>query len=142
MAGLARAVASVGGVGFLRPGPGSWGSATVLPLALAPNWAALLAATLFTIVGLWAVSRLPEAETDPGWIVVDEAAGMSLALAFADGLLASAIAFSLFRAFDIGKPGPIGWLDRRGGTMGVLGDDLMAGLLAGLVVLGLRMILP
>lgn len=142
MAGLARAVASLGGIGRLGPGPGTWGSAAVLPLAAAPVWAPLLAATLFTVAGLWAVARLPEAETDPGWVVVDEAAGMSLALAFADGLFAAAIAFSLFRAFDIGKPGPVGWLDRRGGTMGVMGDDLLAGFLAGLVVLGLRMILP
>jgi phosphatidylglycerophosphatase A len=42
----------------------------------------------------------------------------------------------LFRVFDIAKPGPVGWADRRGGAWGVMGDDLIAGALAA-AVLGL-----
>jgi len=44
-------------------------------------------------------------------------------------------AFVLFRAFDILKPGPIGWADRRGGALGVMLDDVIAGAFAALGVL-------
>ena len=44
-------------------------------------------------------------------------------------------AFVLFRLFDIWKPGPVGWADRRSGTAGVMLDDLIAGVLAGLGVI-------
>ena len=138
----ARLVASCGGVGFLRPAPGTWGSALVLPLALLPGWVALLAALAFTLAGFWALARLDAAEADPPWVVVDEAAGQSLALAFApSGLLGVLLAFALFRALDIAKPGPIGALDRRPGAVGVMGDDLAAGAIAGAILLPLGWVL-
>lgn len=127
-------VASCGGVGRLRPAPGTWGSLLVLPLAVLPWWGCLAASALFTVAGLWAVGRLPEALEDPGWVVVDEAAGMTLALALAPASWWGVVmAFLLFRLFDVRKPGPVGWMDRRGDALGVMGDDLFAGLLAGLV---------
>ncbi len=129
---LPSLVASLGGIGRLRPAPGSWGSLAVLPLALLPWWGCALAALGFTLAGFWALARLPDAAHDPGWVVVDEAAGMALALALAPaawwGVL---MAFGLFRLFDIRKPGPVGWLDRRADALGVMGDDLAAGLMAG-----------
>lgn len=131
-----RRIASLGGVGHLRPGPGTWGSAVVLPLALLPGWALALAALGFTLAGFWALARLPEAEKDPSWVVVDEAAGMALALVFAQGLLGVVLAFALFRLFDIVKWGPVGWADRQPGAFGVMADDLIAGAMAaGLVLL-------
>jgi phosphatidylglycerophosphatase A len=49
------------------------------------------------------------------------------------------IGFGLFRLFDILKPWPIGWLDKRvGGGLGIMLDDLVAGLFAGLVMLLLQ----
>lgn len=135
-----RRVASLGGVGFLRPGPGTWGSAVVLPLALLPGWVALVACAAFTLAGFWALARLPEAREDPSWVVVDEAAGMSLALVFADGLLGVVLAFALFRAFDIAKPGPVGWADRKHGPFGVMADDLVAGAMAAVVLLLLNLL--
>jgi phosphatidylglycerophosphatase A len=128
---LARFVASLGGIGFLRPAPGTWGSAAVLPLALAgPSWC-LACAVLLALLGLWAVARLPEREADPGWVVVDEGAGQLLALAAAPaGWPWVLAAFALFRLFDILKPGPVGWADRRKGALGVMLDDLVAGALA------------
>ena len=132
---VARAVASLGGIGFLRPAPGTWGSAAVLPLAWLPWWAALLAAGLFTLAGFWALHRLPEAAEDPSWVVVDEAAGQALALAAASGWLGVALAFALFRLFDVWKPGPVGWADRRAGPFGVMADDLIAGAMAGACLL-------
>lgn len=134
-------IAALGGIGRLRPAPGTWGSAAVLPLALLGPWACLAAALLFAGLGLWAVSRCGEARDDPGWVVVDEAAGQALALAAlpaAAPLWAVLAAFGLFRLFDITKPGPVGWADRQEGAMGVMLDDLVAGGLAALPLLGLR----
>jgi phosphatidylglycerophosphatase A len=130
-----RAIASLGGIGFLKPAPGTWGSLAVLPLALLPPWVALLAAGLFTGLGYWALTRLPETGADPGWVVVDEAAGQSLALAAASGWIGVLLAFALFRLFDITKPGPVGWADRQKGAFGVMADDVIAGAMAALLIL-------
>lgn len=129
---MSARVASLWGVGGLRPGPGTWGSAAALPLALLPPWGIALAALGLAVLGTWAVARLPDAEADPGWVVVDEAAGMALALALAPaGWGWALLAFALFRLLDILKPGPVGWMDRQPGALGVMGDDLVAGALAG-----------
>ncbi len=139
-AGIPRFVASMGGVGFLRPAPGTWGSALVLPLGWAGSEACLLAAVLLSALGWWALNRMPEANQDPGWVVVDEGAGQAIALAAlpAGGLVGVAAAFLLFRAFDILKPGPVGWADRRKGATGVMLDDIIAGALAALLLLAAR----
>jgi phosphatidylglycerophosphatase A len=135
---LPCAIASLFGLGRLRPAPGTWGSAVVLPLAWAGPGPSLAAALLFTALGLWAVSRCAAARADPGWVVVDEAAGQALALAALPAgapLWAVLAAFGLFRLFDIAKPGPVGWADRQEGALGVMLDDLVAGALAGGVLL-------
>ena len=139
MRAIASLVASLGGIGFLRPAPGTWGSLAVLPLALLPSWALLLAALLFTGLGYWALTRLPETGEDPGWVVIDEAAGQCLALAAAGGWLGVLLAFALFRLFDITKPGPVGWADRRKGPFGVMADDVLAGAMAAALILALAL---
>lgn len=134
-------VASLFGVGHLKPAPGSWGSAVVLPLALAGPSACLAAALVFTLLGLWAVRACDAAREDPGWVVVDEAAGQALALAALPAgapLWSVLAAFALFRLFDIAKPGPVGWADRQGGAVGVVLDDLAAGVLAALPLVAAR----
>ena len=69
---------------------------------------------------------------DHGGIVWDEFVGLWLALALLPaGWSAALLGFALFRLFDIAKPWPINWLDRRlGGGLGIMFDDLVAGLLA------------
>lgn len=141
----AMAVATLGGVGRLRPGPGTWGSLVVLPAALlgAPACLALAAAT--ALAGWWAVGALPAAAEDPGWIVVDEAAGMLLALAAlpaGGGWTGVALAFLLFRAFDILKPWPVSWADGLPGATGVMLDDILAGAMAGAVLIVLAALVP
>jgi phosphatidylglycerophosphatase A len=134
-------VAALGGLGHLKPAPGTWGSAAVLPLALAGPWACLAAALLFAALGLWAVARCESARADPGWVVVDEAAGQALALAalpMGAPLWSVLLAFALFRLLDIAKPGPVGWADRQEGAVGVMLDDIVAGALAGAALLALR----
>ncbi len=153
---LTRLIATVGGVGLMRPAPGTWGSAVAIVTGLAiDRWLGfptLVAATFaVTALGFWAVAaEVAGAEDkDPGEIVIDEIAGQWIALLFPaaafwqrgldnwaleawPGWLA---AFLFFRLFDIWKPGPIGRADRRGDAPGVMLDDLWAGLFAGLSVL-------
>jgi phosphatidylglycerophosphatase A len=146
---LALAVATLGGVGRLRPGPGTWGSAVVLPLAwLGPAWCLGLSLALAAL-GCWAVARVLEAApaaegADPGWVVVDEGAGMLLALAALPDPLSIpwvALAFALFRVLDILKPWPISWADRQHRAVGVMLDDMLAGAGAGLALLALSRVL-
>ncbi|MCA3368559.1 MAG: phosphatidylglycerophosphatase A [Roseomonas sp.] len=140
-------VATVGGIGRLKPAPGTWGSLVVLPAALLGPLAALLLALLVTLIGFYAVREVlrDTPNQDPGWIVVDEAAGMLIALA---GLSVDAslwgvlIAFGLFRIFDILKPWPVSWADQQKGAFGVMLDDVIAGVLAALALILGRPILP
>ncbi|MFO0158904.1 MAG: phosphatidylglycerophosphatase A [Alphaproteobacteria bacterium] len=140
-------VSTMGGIGRLKPAPGTWGSLVILPLALLGPVPALLLALLVTIVGFYAVREVlrDAPEQDPGWIVVDEAAGMLLALA---GLSAAAsiwgvlIAFGLFRVFDIFKPWPISWADQQKGAFGVMLDDIVAGALVAAALMLARPLLP
>jgi phosphatidylglycerophosphatase A len=136
-----RWVVSLGGVGFLRPAPGTWGSLVVLPVVFFGPGAAAALALLLLGLGLWALKRLPEADQDPGWVVIDEGAGQALALAALPGAgwLGVALAFALFRLFDIWKPGPVRWLDRQKSPSGVMGDDIVAGGMAGAVLLLLHL---
>lgn len=142
-----RLVATMGGIGLLRPAPGSWGSAIVLPIALlGPAWCLTLA-LLLTLLGLWAIDRLlaTDRQADPGWVVIDEGAGQLLALAALPptptgwGIL---LAFLLFRLFDVLKPGPVGWADRQHGPFGIMLDDVMAGAMAAALLLLLRLTWP
>jgi len=142
---LAVAVASLGGVGFIRPAPGTWGSLATALLAWPvggsgwPGW--LAAGVLITAAGFAATAVVLRAAdagagSDPQWVVVDEAAGMWFALLFAPAEpLAWLLALLLFRVFDIGKPWLVGWADRRlPGALGVMADDVIAGLLVAPIV--------
>lgn len=138
----ARLVASGLGSGHL-PAPGTAGSlAALLPgaalLHAGPGW--LLAGIILAcLAGFWAIPRAGGTD-DPGWVVIDEVAGQWLTLLGLrhvswPGLL---LGFALFRLLDIAKPGPIGWADRRHGAVGVMMDDILAGAIGGIVLLGLR----
>ncbi|MFC3124752.1 phosphatidylglycerophosphatase A [Pseudoroseomonas globiformis] len=138
---LPRLLASMGGVGFLRPAPGTWGSALILPAGLLGPEFCLALAALLALLGWWAVERVADRHLDPSWIVIDEGAGQSLALAgmaTAGDMTGLVLAFLLFRLFDITKPGPVGWADRRKGTAGVMLDDLFAGGLAASIIMALH----
>ena len=149
----AELIGTVGGVGYLRPAPGTWGSLAGLVLAyvlyvLGGLWVFVLAIPLVFAAGWWATIRMTKgAENhDPSEIVVDEVAGQWVALlpviigAAHVGVPALSlwpgwiVAFFGFRLFDILKPGPVGWADRRDDPLGVMLDDVIAGLLAAVVV--------
>lgn len=98
------------------------------PLALT----ALLVAV--TVLGTWAAGEAERAlggGKDPGAIVIDEVAGMMLAVLVVPPTLAIvAVAFLLFRVFDVTKPFPANVSQRLRGGIGVMMDDLIAGLYA------------
>jgi phosphatidylglycerophosphatase A len=139
---LARLVASGGAVGFLPQAPGTWGSMAALVvgaalLAVGGRSLLLLGVVIAIAAGLWAIPRAG-GESDPGWVVIDEVAGMWLAMLPMPrpAWLALVLSFALFRLLDITKPGPIGAVDRIPGRVGVMGDDLVAGCVAALLLWG------
>jgi phosphatidylglycerophosphatase A len=141
----ARFIATLGGAGLLRPGPGTWGSAVVLPLVLLGPLACLVLAAAITVAGFWAARQVLRDETeDPGWFVADEGAGMLLALAAlpAASWAGVVLAFALFRLLDIAKPWPVSWADDQGGAFGVMLDDILAGAIAAAALLGIHAIFP
>lgn len=144
---IARRVSSFGGVGFFPVAPGTAGSLVALAFGawamLGPFWLLPALAVLATVGGLVAVPyAVGDRNADPGWVVIDEAAGQWIAMlglgaATPLGLL---LAFLLFRAFDIWKPGPVGWADRQHGAVGIMLDDVIAGAIAAALLLAARWI--
>ena len=148
------------GSGHLRPAPGTWGSLAglaawlllvagcrVLGGAWTP-WLLLTAPVALTLLAVWAAGRVVRetGRKDPSFIVADEWAGIWIALTpllftatvqpqplslWAARLVAP---FLLFRLFDIWKPGAVDAAQRLPGGWGVVMDDVLAGLLAALLV--------
>lgn len=153
---IAKLIGTVFYTGYIRPAPGTWGSLVALPwgwlLHLLGGFPLLLLALVAGFFkGWWATSRMTEgqADHDPSEIVVDEVIGQWIAilpLSYSAWMMDLDIlrlwpgwlaAFALFRLFDIWKPGPIGWADRRGDALGVMLDDVIAGVFAALGVIAL-----
>lgn len=147
---MIRLIATFFYTGLMRPAPGTWGSAAAIPAAWAIHWAfsfpGLLAATIAVFgLGWWATAEYQNltGTEDPSEVVIDEVAGMFIALTPLSlglwwvgasphifpypGWIAG---FLFFRLFDIWKPGPVGWADRRGDALGVMLDDVIAGVFA------------
>ena len=132
------------GIGLLPVMPGTWGSLAALPCAwairsLAGAAGLAIAAVIIFATGCWAAGMIARTSgaTDPGAIVIDEVAAQWLVLLPAPlDPLSYAAAFLLFRLFDIWKPWPVGWADRRvHGGFGIMLDDLLAAVYALLVLL-------
>ncbi len=135
-------LATACGAGFVPVAPGTAGSAVAIPLA----WglahlgepAYLLAMVAITAFGIWAadVYEATYGTSDNQRIVIDEVAGMLLTLAAVPrGPFNLLVGFGLFRLFDTWKPWPVRWLDRNvHGGLGVVLDDLGAGVYAGLIL--------
>jgi phosphatidylglycerophosphatase A len=147
MRGIARILATGFGLGRVPLMPGTVASVAALPVAVwiafVGDWQAVLAcAALISLVGIWAcgVHAHTLGVTDPSECVLDEIAGQFLALAPLAPLgrvlnIGSiAAAFFLFRFFDIVKPWPISRLERLPGGLGIMADDIFAGLVSALLV--------
>ncbi len=138
----ATMIATFLGIGRLRPGPGTWGSA-----AAALLWAAvaheldsnfrtpalIALALLVTVIGIPAATRVARdsATKDPQFVVIDEVAGQLIALIGVPLAWKTFLAgFILFRAFDIVKPPPVRQLERLPEGTGIMLDDVAAGIYA------------
>ncbi len=146
---LVLAIASGAGTGYAPIAPGTAGSAlaTGLWLLVVP-WSGISSAAwlggvlLVTAIGVWAAGEAEKlyGTHDDGRITIDELAGQGVALLFVPvgsgpevfGVALSA--FLLFRLFDIWKPWPARRFESLPGGVGVVADDLMAGVYANLCV--------
>ena len=131
----------------MKPAPGTWGSLGALPfgifILIFGHWPVLLAASIIvSLAGLWAADYYETASKkhDAKEIVIDEVAGMWISmLPCAINPLLIGLAFILFRFFDILKPWPIGWIDKNvPGGRGVMADDILAGIIVAMIIMGLR----
>lgn len=137
------------GAGLLRPGPGTWGTLVGLPLAwllaqLPLAMASMLLLTLAVLgIGICGAAGRRLGVSDHGGIVYDEIIGLCVTLLlFPFDWVTVLIGFLAFRLFDIFKPWPASWADRElHGGLGVMVDDLIAGLYAALLTFGVREVL-
>jgi phosphatidylglycerophosphatase A len=112
----------------------------LIPFSPVGLWAALVVVVL---VGTWASHRVEAVleRKDPGVIVIDEVAGMMVAVLLLPRTLGVLLcAFLLFRLFDIWKPFPAGEAQALRGGFGVMVDDLIAGVYALVLLMGTRML--
>jgi len=149
---LQKLFLTFGGAGLSPKAPGTVGTLASLPVGLAILYylgmETLFMVTLaITIIGIFEINKYENATGthDQQHIVIDEAAGMWLSLMIAHStaltmhypyaqLLAIIFSFAAFRLFDIWKPSTIGWIDREvKGGMGVMLDDVLAGIAGGLL---------
>jgi phosphatidylglycerophosphatase A len=142
----ARAIATFFGVGRLRPGPGSWGSAAAvliwfaLSYRLRPTaqiWVLGALATLTIFLGIPAATRVAKSSgiDDPQFVVIDELAGQWITLLFAPVSWKTLLTgFILFRGFDIVKPPPVRQLENLPAGTGIVMDDVAAGIYALIVM--------
>ena len=132
------------GVGWLKPGPGTYASAAAVAIwYIAAHMAHVgmeglgvttaVAALLATAIGIPAstITAREAGREDPGFVVIDEVAGQWIALiAVRPDALHAVLALVLFRIFDITKPWPVRKLERLHGGAGIMLDDVAAGVLA------------
>ena len=141
-------------VGFLKPAPGTWGSIAGIILAytllITMGFLTFLIILVFTIIiGFWSTKnyiKKSSGKSDPSEVVIDEVIGQWITVIplgyileideiLKDGLWFVWLwALFSFRFFDIIKLGLIGWADNLDGALGVILDDILAGIAAGLTV--------
>ena len=125
------------GTGLLPVAPGTFGSLASVPLVLVLQhigvWYSAFVLALVTCVAVWASDRTQKllGQNDPKEVVIDEVAGFLLAMfLLPSSWLVLGLGFLLFRGFDIIKPYPAKQAERLRGGLGIVMDDLIAGLYA------------
>jgi len=134
-------LATLGPIGHVRPVPGTIGSLVALGTGymIASFSLGVLVATILAvaILGVFAAQRYGQrtGKKDSSEVIIDEVAGQWIPLVIipleVEWYLA---AFLLFRFFDISKIGPVGHAEKFSGGIGVMADDLVAGILAAVVL--------
>lgn len=138
---LGVVLATVGGAGYFPIAPGTVGSAVgVVIYLLTSRWSVSSQATLLaiiTLVGTWASTEAAKHfnREDPGHVVIDEVAGQLVTLFMTNvGLPGAIVGFFIFRILDIIKPWPAARFERFPGGIGIMADDVMAGVYGNLLM--------
>lgn len=139
--GIARLVATFFYVGYFPYAPGTLGTLAAVPLYYIisglPYYLYISFTVLFIILSVWA-SGIAEGiygEKDPGYIVADEVSGYLVTMTLVPLTLTNVvIGFFLFRLFDIVKPPPSRQSERLKGGLGVVMDDVVAGVYANILL--------
>jgi phosphatidylglycerophosphatase A len=153
-------IATAGGLGYLPKAPGTWGSIGGILLYVltqiafpptfvpglrktfplpwwSPAWVAVPIVIVIAIVGVWSADKAAHfsKQKDPGFVVIDEVSGQYLAYSLALAGLNwkyLVLGFILFRVFDIWKPFPARQAEALPGGWGIMADDWVAGIYAGI----------
>ena len=140
---VSHVLATCFGVGSIPFAPGTWGSLfavlLIYNIAFLQEWITLATVLIVAFSWLVCVEVHKETKSDSSEIVIDEFAGMFVACMFINhDFISLVFAFLFFRFFDIVKPWPISWIDKniKNGP-GILIDDLLAGLFAGVLMLSI-----
>jgi len=149
MTRVALIVATAGGAGYFPIAPGTVGSAVgvVLYLAtrhLAPIWHIAILAFVI-VIGIWAstIAERHFKREDPGYVVIDEVAGQLVTLLLTGaGLSGAIIGFFVFRVLDVIKPWPARQFEAFHGGVGIMADDLMAGVYGLIIMFGIAFAMP
>lgn len=136
------------GAGLFPKAPGTMGSLAALPFAWVimeySGRAGLLAATILVFfIGLWAtkIYLAETGKTDPGEVVIDEVVGQWLVCLLISNnydMGQYILALLAFRVFDVMKPWPVSVVDQRHDAMGVMGDDVVAGIMGAVTLWGVN----
>jgi len=142
-------LATVGGLGHAPIAPGTFGSAAgILIYWLTRHWsnqAQLAIIVGVCVVGTWAATQAAThfGREDPGQVVIDEVAGQLVTLALTGaGVTATIAGFLIFRILDIIKPYPANRFERLHGGLGIMADDVMAGVYGCLLLHLLMRVVP
>jgi len=138
---LAKLIATGLGSGYTPVAPGTAGAAlaVIITYFIATitswtelNWILIVLSILFTVLGIWSANVLQdEWGHDPGRIVVDEMVGIWISMIFIPfSILNLLLAFGLFRLYDIWKPWIVKKAENLDGGLGVMADDIVAGVFA------------
>lgn len=143
---LAKTIATGFGSGYLPVAPGTWGAAlaTLMTYVIAigfdlgidlNNWLIGLS-IVFTVLGIWSANVLQdEWGHDPGKIVIDEMVGIWISMIFIPfSLINLLLAFGFFRLYDIWKPWIVKKAENLDGGLGVMADDIVAGVFANVTI--------
>jgi phosphatidylglycerophosphatase A len=163
-------LATACGLGYLKPGPGTWGSLMGLALSILVTWlgahkilsilrmersinfwtngwipggSALILVLVVAAIGVIVADNVEKqaGATDPQFVVIDEVSGQLIALSLPFIVLnwkTWLLGFILFRVFDIWKPFPARQAESLHGGWGIMADDWIAGVYAGLVIYGVQ----
>ena len=147
---MSKLIATFFYVGLMPKAPGTWGSLAALPFAVIifaiGSFPALLIATIAAFfIGWWATTQhtANTGNHDPGEVVIDEVVGQWITLFPLAGMLwlwevplvilpwpGLIAGLMFFRFFDILKPWPVSWADKKETPFGVMLDDVIAGIMA------------